>query len=362
MTTGPAATDGVRRNATGTGTALPTPIGVGIIGLGTIHALHMEGFRQAHDLARVVAVCDVDGERSSAHAARLSARPFRDYQDLLDDPEVDMVDVLPHNLHAPVVTAALQAGKHVLVEKPMAPSVAECEELVRLAHSRNLTFTVAENTRFVAAYREVERLLHEGAIGTIRSVRTFIYGSEVDRLRDPTLWKGRRDGTVGGAVMDAGAHTFYLLGWLFGGVTEVRALGSRLVEQSEVEDNAIVTGRLGEGGIFSAEFSFTAEIPWGERLEVYGSEGSIVVDQLANPPVVHYAGKYDFDGTAITSVARDALWWKGGSIAAGVVDFVEALAAGRRPQVDPADGVRAMRVVEAAYRSMDVGGAPVEVA
>jgi predicted dehydrogenase len=332
-------------------------VGVGIIGLGTISVLHMEGYREAGDRARIVALCDLNAEVAGAHAARLSARAYESYEELLRDDEVDMVDVLlPHSLHVPVVQAALEAGKHVLVEKPMAPSVAECEELLALAKERGLVFTVAENTRFVDAYLAVERLLAEDAIGAVRSVRTFIYGSEVERLRDRTLWKGRKDGTVGGAVMDAGAHSFYLLGWLFGGVRELRAEGAKLVEESEVEDNAIVTGRLASGGLFSSEFSFTAELPWGERLEVYGSKGSIVVDQLVDPPVMLYRGEYDFEGTPISSVKRDLLWWKGSSVAAGVKDFVESLIEGRLPAVDPLDGVAAMRVVEAAYRSMEEGG------
>lgn len=340
--------------------AAPWQVGVGIIGLGTISAVHLEGYRQAAGVARVAAVCDTNAELMSVHAANLGAKAYGDYRELLGDPDVSMVDVLlPHSLHVPVVSAALEAGKHVLVEKPMAPTSADCDELVALARSSGLTFTVAENTRFVQAYIEVERLLAEGAIGTVRSVRTLIAGSEVARLRDTSLWKGRRDGTVGGAIMDAGPHTFYLLGWLFGGVAEVRAQSAKLVEESEVEDNALVTGRLANGGLFSAEFSFTAEIPWGERLEVYGSEGSIVVDQLVDPPVVLYKGEFDFDGTPVAGVERDSVWWKGGSIAAGVKDFVEALYAGRAPAIDPLDGVRAIRVVEAAYRSIDEGGAPV---
>lgn len=337
-------------------------IHVGVIGLGTISALHMEGYRLAEDIARITAVCDTAEAAAAAHAQRLDAKAYSDYEELLADPGVDMVDVLlPHSLHVPVVQAALQAGKHVLVEKPMAPTSAACEELVCMAREAGLTFTVAENTRFVDAYLEVERLINDDAIGSVRSVRTFISGSEVERLRDATLWKGRRDGTVGGAVMDAGAHTFYLFGWLFGGVTEVRAQSAKLVEESEVEDNALVTGRLGNGGLFSAEFSFTAEIPWGERLEVYGSKGSIIVDQLVDPPVMLYKGEYDFDGNPVTSVARDVLWWKGSSIAAGVRDFVAALSAGRPPKIDPEDGVRAMRVVEAAYESIERDGARVTI-
>jgi predicted dehydrogenase len=337
-------------------------IGVGVIGLGTISALHMEGLFESEERARVVAVCDMNLKVAKAQAARFSARAYSDYKELLADDEVEMVDILlPHNLHFAVAMDAISAGKHVLVEKPMAPTVAECEELVEAARRQGLTLTVAENTRFVTAYQAVERVLESGEIGSVRSVRTFVFGSEVERLSDPSLWKGRKDGTVGGAIMDAGAHSFYLLGWLIGDIAEVRAQGAKLVEASEVEDNALVTGRIAGDVLFSSEFTFTAELPWGERLEVYGSKGSVIVDQLAHHPVTVYKGEYDFEGRPLFDVERDVAWWKGRSVATGVKDFVDALFEGRAPLVDPMDGVKAIGVVEAAYRSMAMDGARVAV-
>jgi predicted dehydrogenase len=337
-------------------------IGIGMIGLGQINRAHQYGYRQAAERARIVAVCDARREIADERAAELGCPAYTDYLDLLGDPAVEAVDItLPHHLHYAVARAALEHGKHALIEKPMAATSAECLELIDLARAKGLTFTVAENTRFVAAYVEAQRLVSSGTLGQPRLIRTFIYGSEVERLRDTANWKGRKDGTLGGTIFDAGPHSFYLLKWLFGEIEQVQAMQSRLVPESEVEDHAVVAGRLANGALFSTEYSFTAEIPWGERCEIYGSAGSMIIDQLCNPPALHYHGARDYEGTPLAAVPYDPKLWKLASIVAGVQDFVDALIEGRPTAVDPMDGYYTLKVVEAAYASVDGGGQPAGV-
>jgi predicted dehydrogenase len=234
-------------------------------------------------------------------------------------------------------------------------------ELIQLSKTVGVRLTVAENTPFVGAYREVEKLIRQQIIGTPRLIRTLIYGSEVERLRDVSNWKGRTAGSCGGVIIDAGAHSFYLLKWLFGEIATVQATSAKLVEESEVEDHAIVTGRMKSGAIFSTEYTFTAELPWGERLEVYGSAGSLIVDQVCNPPVVHFRGKTDTTGVAIETVPYDPREWKAKSIGNGVRDFIKALRENRPPSVDPADGHYALLVAEKAYESIAELGKAVPV-
>src|SRR5207248_8456881 len=138
--------------------------------------------------------------------------------------------------------------------------------------------------------------------------------SEVERLRDTSHWKGRLAGSRGGTIIDAGPHSFYLLKWLFGDVAGVQAIKSRVVTESEVEDHAIVAGRLASGALFTTEYTFTAQIPWGERCEIYGSEGSLIIDQLCNPPAIHYRGIHDYAGTPLPAVPYDPQRWKLASI------------------------------------------------
>ena len=329
---------------------------MGLIGLGSIYRAHAEGYRR-HAAAEVVAVCDADEARSSAEAKEWGAKAFSDYHRLLEVSDVDAVDImLPHSLHEPVALAALEAGKHVLVEKPIAPSLAAADRLFEAAERSGKVLALAENTRFVAAYRAIEPLVRGGELGDVQLVRTMICGNETERLSRPELWKGRRDGTVGGAILDAGAHSFYLLRWMFGGFEHVSGRGERRVPVSEVEDFGVVTGRLVTGADFLTEFSFTAEIPWNERLEVYGSAGSLIVDQLADPVVKHFRHGKDYEGTPLP-VPYAPRTWKQESIAEGVVDFVSALEEERQPLVDLLQVRDAMQALGLAYRSLEEGGA-----
>ncbi len=235
-------------------------LGIGLAGLGLISRAHLAGYATAGDRAAVVAVCDRDGARAAAVAAELGARAYSSLDDLLADGDVAAVDLtLPHDVHFSAASAALAAGRHVLVEKPLALTSDECRSLIAQAHEAALTLGVAENTRFVAAYRAVDQLLRSGAIGEPRLARTFISGSEVRRLRDTTLWKGKQAGSGGGAIFDAGPHSFYLLRWLLGELATVRGFHHRLIDESEVDDHAVVAGRMASGALFGTEYTFIAE-------------------------------------------------------------------------------------------------------
>ena len=337
-------------------------IGVGLIGLGSINRAHTAGYLESGDSARIVAVCDLQERAVAERAATLQATGYTDYLALLRDPAVHAVDItLPHHLHHRVAKAALEHGKHVLVEKPMAASAAECMELIELARRGDRIFTVAENTRFVAAYIEAEKLIREGTLGDPRLIRTFIYGSEFARLTATDEWITRKADALGGVIIDCGAHSFYLLKWLFGEIAAVQAFQATFVPGSEVEDFAVVSGTLKNGAIFSCEFTATAEIPWGERCEIYGSKGSLIIDQLSNPPAVHYRGAEDYEGVPLTGVPYDPVEWKHRSIADEVKDFVAAIAGRRATAIDPLDGYYAIKVVERSYESVAASGTLIPV-
>jgi UDP-N-acetyl-2-amino-2-deoxyglucuronate dehydrogenase len=330
----------------------PKRIGVGIVGAGLIAPIHAAGFDEAAEMSRVVAVCDVEEERARNLAMLSEARVYADYGELLADGDVDLVDVLlPHHLHYPVAMDVLAAKKHLLLEKPIAPTVRESLEICRAAREAGVHFSVAENTRFIRAYVEAKKVLDEGRLGEITLVRTFLPANERIRLSSEDFW-GKRAEYGGGALLDSGPHTFYLLKWLFGEIQELAAFTSQIYQTgSEVEDNADVRGRLANGAHFLSSFSFTTEIPHSERLEVYGKTGALIIDQLANPPAKLYVDPTDFDGSPIAGVDYDPLGWHYASIVEGVKDFVQGIWQDRPPTVDPMDCCYAVRVIEKAYES-----------
>ncbi|MEW5938052.1 MAG: Gfo/Idh/MocA family oxidoreductase [Chloroflexota bacterium] len=328
---------------------------VGLIGLGSISFAHEAGYSEAGDACEVVALCDIHEEEIQSRIGMYEgAQGYTRYQDLLDDPRVDMVDItVPHALHYETAKSALERGKHVLVEKPITVEPKHGEELIALAKQSGLKFSVAENTHFVTAYLKAEEVLKQGVLGDIWSVRTLIAGSEAHRIKDPNLWHGKAP--YGGVILDSAVHNFYLYKWLFGGVRDVLGFCSKIVPEGEMEDNGLILGHLANGAEFQLNTSCTFEIPWTERVEIYGSKGGMIIDQLANPVARYYLGSNDYDGVIFDDVPFDPLGWKFASMVAEVRDFVDAIREDRPPRVDPADALYALKAVEAVDESIRVG-------
>jgi len=326
---------------------------VGLIGLGSISFAHEAGFSEVGELARIVAMCDINPEEVDSRIAMYAGcEGYTRYQDLLDNPNVDLVDItVPHELHYEITRAALEKGKHVLVEKPITVKSEQGAELIDLAREKGVKFSVAENTRFVTAYQKAEEILKEGILGNILTVRTLIAGSEVYRIKNPNLWHGKAP--YGGVILDSAVHNFYLFKWLFGGVREVLGFASKLVPEGEMEDNGLILGHLANGAEFQLNTSCTFEIPWTERVEIYGNKGGMLIDQLANPVIKYYMGSNDIDGTAVEDVPFDPLGWKFSSMVAEIKDFVSAVIEDRPPLIDPADALYALQAVEAVTRSIE---------
>jgi UDP-N-acetyl-2-amino-2-deoxyglucuronate dehydrogenase len=333
------------------------PIGVGIIGAGLIAPNHAAGFQEIPDQAEVVAVCDINKDNAENLASLFDARIYADYQELIADPHVQLVDILlPHHLHYDAAMAVIRAGKHLLLEKPVAVTYQEALKIYEAAQNAGIHFGVAENTRYIPAYIEAEKMLRAGKLGDVTLVRTFLPANERIRLSSDGFW-GKKMEYGGGALIDSGPHTFYLLKWLFGEVKEVVAFTSRIYKvDSEVEDNADVRGKLACGADFLSSFSFTAEIPHSERLEIYGTQGSLIVDQLVDPPARFYSEPTDFDGSPIDGLTYDPMGWHFFSIVEGVKDFVRTVLANETPTVDPLDCCYAIKVIKKAYESIRDGG------
>jgi len=322
-----------------------------LIGLGGISFAHEAGYSELSDQCAITAMCDLNELDVRNRCDAYGAKGYTHYKDLLVDPAVDMVDIIvPHVLHHEIALAALTAGKHVMVEKPIAVTSKLGWEMVQAARKSSLKFTVAENTPFIVAYQAVEKLLKQGILGDIRTVRTMIGGSEVYRIKDPNLWHGKAP--YGGVILDSAVHNIYLYKWLFGGVKDVLGFASQVIPEGETEDNGLILGHLANGAEFQLYTTCTAEIPWMERLEVYGSKAGVIVDQLNNPVVKYYCGSDDIDGTVVAEVPFNPMAWKFNSMAAEIKDFVNSIIEDRPPRIDPADAVYSVEVVEAIERSI----------
>jgi UDP-N-acetylglucosamine 3-dehydrogenase len=332
-----------------TGSDAPTPLGVGVLGLGEIGQFHLAGFERARG-AEVTAVADLDPALVAATTAATGARGHGAIADLLADPGVDVVSVcLPHRLHLPVVLEALAADKHVLVEKPLALTVAECDEIAAAAAAAGRTVGVQHNQIFYPPHVRARELIDSGAIGRPVHVRLRLgIGGKFGGWRsDPTA-------VGGGLLFDAGVHRFYLARYLFGEVAELTAMTDR--PRGDGEDQAVVALRFESGafGVIDANYHGPAGM-FDDAVEVVGSEGALYISGV----------EADFEGFRTGPALRryDGAWhdervapgnWAD-SVAASIQAFVAALAAGTAPPVTVADGRRVVELIELAYgRTADV--------
>ena len=206
---------------------------VAIVGCGRISDLHELGYRGRED-ARIVAVCDskVGRARTKARAWGMDAgtlRVYADYQRLLADPEVDLVELLvPHHLHAEMAVAACRAGKHVSVQKPMALSVAEADRMIAAAGQAGVVLRVYENFVFYPPHVRAREMIAAGEIGEPQMIRMHVNtGTQDTAWKVPLsawLWRFDQAQCGGGPlVFDHGYHLFSLARYLMGEVERVYA-------------------------------------------------------------------------------------------------------------------------------------------
>jgi predicted dehydrogenase len=208
--------------------------------------MHMPAFRAYPDILELTAVCDVreDAAGNFAASAGETVRVFTDFDKMIETGGIDAVDLCtPHNLHAPHAIAAAKAGKHVLVEKPMACSVEECLQMVEAAEAAGVTLMVAQVLRYVPGNVGARKLIDSGELGQVWWARadTWAGGGSTERPGHEWMRDVKRSG--GGVLHMAGTHHVDLFRFYFGDVRAVRAhcWGDKAANENGGEDRAVAT-------------------------------------------------------------------------------------------------------------------------
>lgn len=247
-----------------------------LIGCGGISRAHLEGIVQLSDLVELVATCDLDRARAQAAASKAGAQVVcESYHEVLPREDVDAVDILlPHDLHCEVTVAAAAAGKHVLCEKPIAPSVEEAEEMIAACEAAGVKLMIGYCERYANEHAAAKKLLDEGALGKPYLMRIdhnqWVWAPEGHWLNDP-------EKLGGGTVAGSGTHRLDLLRWLNGEVKRVAAFFHTTGLTNVVaEDTATVileheSGALGEMMCCWA----VRQGPWYECFWIYGDRGTL---------------------------------------------------------------------------------------
>lgn len=262
------------------------PIRIGIIGCGMIvQRSHAPKFAEIPGVT-ITALCDLDAARRekvrAEHAPQ--AALFEDYHELLQSGLVDAVSVAtPVYLHGPMTLAALQAGCHVLCEKPMAMSQAESAEMVAAAQSAGKVLQINLSRRYDPFYQGVGKLVSEGRIGEPRHVRAIrVHTTAPDEGWSPgARWFVTRS-MGGGIVGDIGVHVGDMMRWYMGEVRSVRALTATRRPDIDVVDNATALFEFENGATGVLELSWTSPANH-MSFEIFGTEGILHVGGPGEP-------------------------------------------------------------------------------
>jgi predicted dehydrogenase len=383
-------------------------LGVGLVGYAFMGAAHSHAWRTAprfFDLPlhpRLRALCGRDQARLAEAAQRFGWESTEtDWTRLLDRGDIDLVDVCtPGDTHAEIAIAALEAGKHVLCEKPLANSVAEAQAMAQAAEraaEKGVLAMVGFTYRRVPAVALARELVQQGRIGEVRHVRAQYLQDWLSDPAAPMSWRLRKDKAGSGALGDIGAHivdlTQHITGDRIGRVNGLletfvherplpegdsgSLLGGGSVNGASaakgevtVDDAATFLARFDNGavGVFEAT-RFASGRKNAIRLEINGSKGSLAFD-FEDMNVLHF---FDSEEPAQTAGFRRIVvtepehpyvgnWWPAGhglgyehGFTHQVVDLTRAIAAGEQPLPSFADGLQVQSVLAAVERSAEAG-------
>lgn len=328
---------------------------VAILGAG-IGAQHVTGYAALPSDFTVATICDLDPIRGQALGALAGARHTGDLASVLADPGIDIVDIcLPPHLHVPVARDALRAGKHVICEKPLAPSLAEAEALAALAQEQGRFLWPVFQYRFGPGLAALHALIDQGLAG-IPHVATLETHWDRGAEYYAVPWRGTWEGEQGGAILGHAIHIHDLLCDILGPVASVHAELATRVNPIEVEDCAALSIRMASGALVTS--SVTLGAAGNEsRLRVVFEH---LTAESGRTPYAPGQGEWRF-------LARDpALQGRIDAAVAGVTDrpwsyagqFAEiAQALGGRPNraVTAEDGCRSIAFVTGVYASARSG-------
>src|SRR5271165_764107 len=243
-------------------------IELAILGAGRIAQVHLQGYDLIRDKVNVCAIVDVRKEVAKYTAAEWGVgKTFQTVEEFLDQESCDAIDIcLPHNLHLECVQKACAAGKHVLVEKPIARSLAEADQIVKAAERGGVTLMVAHNHVFNPLVEKAKQIIDEGLIGKPHLVKALSLGWFLFTKDD---FRQSKQQTGGGVFIDTGAHFVYILRYLFGDVESVVTIQSNSVRRvSAVDSKPARGGRIKTSHFFPLNRS---EMFWqGGDLRFFG--------------------------------------------------------------------------------------------
>jgi 1,5-anhydro-D-fructose reductase (1,5-anhydro-D-mannitol-forming) len=314
-----------------------------LVGLGDIVRKRVGAALLAQPNSRLYACVTRNPSHRADELAHLRPeRVYVDVEEMLDDPEIDAVYLAtPVYLHAQHAIAALQSGKHVIIEKPVARNTEEGQQICRAAEEVGRFAAAAYYRRFWPTFQQIKNMLDAGELGQIVMIRVALHSWYSPPVGDPKSWRVQPGLSGGGVLSDVGSHRLDLLAWWFGLPKRVVADLRVRTHDYAAEDSATAILLFGDGipCTFSCQWNSKS---WADELHIVGTEGSASFPSLDGDELVVTRGR---------DVQRRTFTRHENAHYDLIDDFAGSIDAGRTPRFSVKDGLAATRITDAMQRS-----------
>lgn len=328
-----------------------------IIGCGRISYKHVEALINNVKEAELVAVCDIAEERAIERKKQYeeainnsNIKVYTNYIKMLENEEIDAISICTESgFHARHSIDCLNRGKHVLVEKPMAMSIKDADEMIKIARDNNLKLGVCHQNRFNPSIQKLRRAIEEGRFGKLINGTARILWTRDDNYYKQAPWRGTKE-LDGGTLMNQCIHNIDLLQWMMGSEVErVHCERGTFLRNIEMEDFGAILIRFKNGTIGIVEGS-ACVYPKNleETLSIFGEKGTVVIGGLAVNEIKTwiFADERDYDKED-TNTEVDNVYGKGHIPL--YKDFIDAINNNKEPLISGEEGKKALEIVLRAY-------------
>lgn len=333
-------------------------LGFGIIGCGMISNWHAGAIAQIEG-AVLKGVTDINENSRKAFAEKFSTKPFESVEKLLQCDEIDVIAVCtPSGLHAPLAIQCANAGKHIIIEKPMALNLEEADKMIEACERNNVKMAVISQLRFSKAVRQLKSAVKEGLLGRVVMGDVYMKYHRSQEYYDKGGWRGTWKMDGGGALMNQGIHGIDLLQYIMGPVKSVFAHAKTLSRNIEVEDTAAAVLEFENGaiGVIQGTTSIYPGSP--RRIEINGDKGTIVLEEDSISLWAIEGLEIPSDISVGKTVAGSSNNPEAFSLEGHInqlTDMIDAINNSRKPLVDQYEGRKAIEIITAVYESSKTG-------
>lgn len=338
-----------------------------IIGCGRISYKHVEALVENYEESELISVCDINEEKAEKRKIEymekikdnVNVSVYGDYRNMIDEEDIDIVSIATESgYHAEIAIYCMNKGKHVIVEKPMALSIQDAEEMIKIAKKNNVKLCISHQNRFNKSIKMLRKTVEENRFGRITNGTARILWNRNDGYYSQAPWRGTWE-LDGGTLMNQCIHNIDLLQWMIGSeVDTVYSQCDTFLRNIEAEDFGAIIIRFKNGAIGIVEGS-ACVYPKNleETLSIFGEKGTVCIGGIAVNKIENWRFEdgIDDEDEIIKSQAENPDTVYGFGHVLLFKDMIEAINDDREPLINGEEGKKGMSIILAAYKSRKTG-------